>query len=270
MTLKPIILHNYNATHRSEDATIDQYTLAPAPSSIPPSYHPLSDLAQSTSLSYVPSLSYFCFKALFEGLITDSEALVDLGNARVSYRRARDRHDFDILQALFPTYRPLSPEDHCEDFNLRLLDPRAWAGLIQLIEDLPPIFREYTIPLSDVHLPLLQTIPNTPHFSLVTVLSLPQCHHLNDETIVELRALHALSAFDASGTLVSSFGIRRLTKTVVWSEEHTPERRGPWGLRALFLVNCFLIDKDVFDCLLRLPLLSIIGKCPRMFSTLLS
>ena len=262
MSLKPIVLYTPKPTLTSDEActTIHKYQLAPAPSAARTPYQSephTVNITTSPSLSFVPSLAYFCIKAIVEY----PEQLYTLGPQRVLYTPPNDGHDFDIIQALIPSYRPFSSED-VQDLDLRRVDPRLWAVLVQIFNELPETFREYNLPLSDVHMPLLQMIPSTQYFSLVTVLTLSGCDELTDDNAVKLRHLHLLAALDASATALGSYGIQRLAKSLSWSdggEDQCPERRGPWGLRVLFLRNCMNIDDEVLRWLPRFPLLSVVG-----------
>ncbi len=260
--LKPIVLWTPTATLTSDEActSIYQYQLPPPPSSIRAPYQ--SQPTATSSLSYVPPLQYFCIQALIQW----PDQVHALGPARLRYQPPSHRNHFDILQALIPTYRPFSP-DH-DDLDMRLVDPRLWAVLAQIYADLPPAFRTYTLPLSDVHLPLLQRIPSSSHFSLITVLSLSRCRQLTDDTVIELRELHTLAALDASVTALGSWGVYRLAKTLSWSDgedDEAPQRRGPWRLRVLYLNNCLNIDNKVLSYLSRFPLLSVVGVWSPMF-----
>lgn len=252
---KPINLWRPRPSLASDDAgtTIFKYTI-PQTITQPP-YGSTRDSAAS-SLLYVPSLAYFCIQTL----LPFPDQLHSLGPARLLYQPPESPEAYDILRALIPEYRtnePLHPSQ---------VDPRLWAILVQLYTHLPSTFRRYTLPLSDEHLPLLQRIPCTAEFALLTVLELPGCRELTDDTIVELRALHGLCALDASGTALSSWGIKRLSKTLVFSEDEDDipastrgSRCGPWGLRILSLRNCMSIISDIFDCLGSFPLLSVVG-----------
>ncbi|PIL23964.1 hypothetical protein GSI_13715 [Ganoderma sinense ZZ0214-1] len=253
--LKPIVLWTPTTTLTSDDActSIYRYQLAPPPSSIRPPYH--IDHTASKPLSYLPPLKYFCIKALVEW----PDQVHVLGPAQLRYQAPSLHNHFDILQALIPAYRPFSP--HHDDLDMRLVDPRLWAVLTQIYHQLPPPFRTYTLPLSDIHLPLLQRIPSTSHFSLITILSLSRCRMLTDDTVVELRQLHTLAALDASVTALGSWGVYRLARTLSWSDEEddeAPQRRGPYGLRVLYLNNCLNIDNKVLSYLSRFPLLSVV------------
>ncbi|OSD01555.1 hypothetical protein PYCCODRAFT_1445560 [Trametes coccinea BRFM310] len=260
MSHKPIVLWRPKATLASDDActTILQYKLPPAPSTIPPPYQSPHD--SGVRLLYVPSLTYFCIKALAEY----PDEIHALGPARLRYEPPRSRSNFDILAALIPTYRPFSRD--ADSFDLSLVDPRLWAVLVQIYDNLPAAFRQYTLPLSDLHLPLLQSIPSTQYFSLITVLSLRSCRMLTDDNVVELRHIHTLAALDASVTGLGTWGIQRLAKSLAWSEAdamHPAQRRGPWGLRILYLENCMNIDDNVLYWLVKFPLLSVVGGSPR-------
>ncbi|KAI0721116.1 hypothetical protein C8T65DRAFT_705571 [Cerioporus squamosus] len=258
MALQPIVLDTPKATLASDDAcnTVFRYEYPPLPFAWHAPYYRPPSAETNSVLSYVPPLIYFCIKALLEY----PDHVHGLGPARLHYVPPTDGHAFDILQALIPTYRPFSPNH--EDFDLRMVDPRLWAVLIQIYEGLPALFREYTLPLSDHHLPLLQTIPSTDFFSLVTVLSLAKCRELTDDSVLKLRDLHTLAALDASVTALGSWGVQRLAKSLDWTEgdnEQYPERRGPWGLRVLYLKDCINIDDTVLAHLPRFPLLSVVG-----------
>ncbi|KAH9854184.1 hypothetical protein C2E23DRAFT_727251 [Lenzites betulinus] len=260
MNHKPIVLWEPKATIASDDActTILQYKLPRAPSTIRPPYQPPH--GSEIKLRYVPPLVYFCMRALAEY----PDQIHALGAARLFYEAPRSADQFDILSALIPTYRPF--DGNSEDFDMTLVDPRLWAVLVQVFEGLPPVFRQYKLPLSDAHLPLLQTIPSTKHFSLITCLSLTRCKTLTDDTVMELRHLHTLAALDVSATGLGTWGISRLAKSLAWTETgfaQSAERRGPWGLRVLDLRNCINIDDKVFQWLDRFPLLSVVGAWKR-------
>jgi hypothetical protein len=135
------------------------------------------------------------------------------------------------------------------------LDPRLWCALVQIYDDLPHSCRVYNIPLNDTHLPLLQRVSSTSQFSLLTILDLPACPHLTDDSISSLKLLHSLVAFDASATVLSSYAVNVLARTLVLD----PSRRGPWGLRILRLRNCMNIDNSVSSHIDLFPLLSVLG-----------
>ncbi|OJT06132.1 hypothetical protein TRAPUB_3067 [Trametes pubescens] len=258
MSHKAIVLWDPKANTKlaSDDActTIIQYELPRAPSTIRPPYQ--SPHPPDVKLRYVPPLAYFCIKALAEY----PDEMHALGAARLRYEAPRSHSQFDILSALIPTYRSHGDTPGC--FNLSLVDPRLWAVVIQAYEGLPSVFRQYTLPLSDAHVPLLQTIPSTKHFSLITILSLTRCRVLTDDTILELGRLHTLVAFDASVTGVSTWGIGRLAKSLDWCESEPgrpAERRGPWGLRLLDLRDCINVDDKVLLWLNRFPLLTVVA-----------
>ncbi|KAF9564652.1 hypothetical protein CPC08DRAFT_684882 [Agrocybe pediades] len=141
-----------------------------------------------------------------------------------------------------------------------LLDPRLWATLIQVYDGLPAHLASFSLPLADTHLPLLQSIPSTPTFSLLTLLSLPACSQLTDETITQLKFLHTLTAFDASNTSISSYAITSLVATLqIEEDDHSArEHRGPWQIRLLSLRNCRKITNDAFPAFVKFPLLSVL------------
>ncbi|KAL1947855.1 hypothetical protein VTO73DRAFT_13579 [Trametes versicolor] len=259
MNHKAIVLWDpkKNTKLASDDActTIIQYELPRAPSTIRPPYQ--SPHPPDVRLRYVPPLAYFCIKALAEY----PDEMHSLGAARLRYEAPWSRSQFDILSALIPSYRPFDEAESDEDFDLSPVDPRLWAVIVQVYEGLPDDFRHYTIPLSDAYLPLLQTIPSTKHFSLITALSLGRCKVLTDDTIIQLCQLHTLAALDASATAVGTWGISRLSKSLNWSEAdatHPAQRRGPWGLRILYLRDCINVDNKILPLLAHFPLLSVV------------
>ncbi|TFK42591.1 hypothetical protein BDQ12DRAFT_283456 [Crucibulum laeve] len=188
----------------------------------------------------VPSLSWICIQKLYH--YPDQVDLTNL-QIRLNYRSYLR---FDSI--LIPDYPNI--------------DPRLWATLVQVYDALPDKLESFPIPLDDVHLPLLQRIRSTPLFSLVTVLELPACPDLTDDTIVHLKFLHTLSAFDASATRITAYAIRSLAGTLQINGDAKPKdtrHRGPWMLRILRLRHCKAVTNDVFPHLLKFPLLSVIG-----------
>ncbi|KAG6877713.1 hypothetical protein C0993_004808 [Termitomyces sp. T159_Od127] len=141
---------------------------------------------------------------------------------------------------------------------LHALSPPLWAALVQVYDGLPADLHYLTVSLADPHLSLLQEIPHTPRFSLLTLLDLPACPHLNDTSVVHLRRLHSLVALDASATSLSSYAIKVLAGTLLWVDDG-PQRRGPWSLRILRLRFCDKIDDSVYSHLAKFPLLTVIG-----------
>ncbi|KIM49130.1 hypothetical protein M413DRAFT_21405 [Hebeloma cylindrosporum] len=189
-------------------------------------------------MSRVPSLVACCVQAL--------ATYVDQAYALPVPLRLRSRL---LIDQLVP--------DHLR------LDPRLWATIVQVFDaPLPPAFASHTLPLLHAHQPLLQAIPSTSKFSLITVLFLPGCVHLTDATIHHLKTLHTLSAFDASNTSLSDYAIQTLAATLFLDEEDCDpsgrKYRGPWPLRILALRNCKQITDRVFDYLDKFPLLSVL------------
>ena len=136
------------------------------------------------------------------------------------------------------------------------IDTRLWAVLIQIYDNLPPFLSSHKICLADAHLPLLQSIPSTPSFSLITLLELSSCPHLKDSTILELRFIHTLTAFDAAHSTLSPYAIKSLASF-----------KSLWQLRILSLRNCRQITNDAFSYFVKFPLLSVLGQ---PFSLILS
>ena len=126
------------------------------------------------------------------------------------------------------------------------IDTRLWAVLIQIYDNLPPFLASHK---TDTHLPLLQYIPSTPSFSLITLLELSSCPHLKDSTIVELRFIYTLTAFDAAQSTLSSYAIKTLASFTAL-----------WQLRIISLRNCTRITNDAFPHFTKFPLLSVLGQ----------
>lgn len=203
------------------------------------------------SLRPIPPLSYFCIKCL----VQVPELIYHYGPPR-PYRPPVYPCDPDILRALIP-------RNGQGRFNLSKLDPRLWAILVQIYSDLPHSLRIYCTALSDKYTPLLQHVPATEHFTLLTVLELPGCSHLNDDTIVHLKVLHTLYVLDASRTILSATGIRRLSGTLRRDEDtlDSPnQRRGPWQLRILSLHNCKRVTNAIYQYLESFILLAVVGQ----------
>ncbi|KAJ7097937.1 hypothetical protein B0H15DRAFT_945494 [Mycena belliarum] len=222
---------------KSNDASVDNFVH-------PPPYvpGPYALTAPPTALPFTPSLSWFCLTKL--ALYPDQIAL----DVRLNRRAPVSNASYDILRALIPSLS-------LPEFDWANVDPRVWATVVQIYDALPAVFQCYPIPLADEHLPLLQDVKSTPQFSLVTILELPGCPELIDATIVNLKHLHTLCAFDASATSLSAYGIKILSGTVSWSDN---TRRGPWGLRILRLRNCRNIDNDISSHLHPFHLLSML------------
>jgi hypothetical protein len=207
-------------------------------------------------LPRVPPLSYFCIKQL----VKIPEFVYLYGPPR-PYRLPASPGDPDILRAIIPCNR----QGH---FDLSKVDPRLWAVIVQVYADLPHRLRIYRTALSDKYTPLLQHIPATEHFSLLTVLELPGCPHLSDDTIIHLTALHTLCALDVSSSALSVQGIRRLSGTLKWVEDGVDianQRRGPWQLRILSLRNCKRVTNAIYQYLEPFVLLSVVGKPHKLF-----
>jgi hypothetical protein len=189
----------------------------------------------------VPPLAYFCIRTL----VSYADQVHTLGSRRI-------RCQPKVLHLLSPsTFSDRNTATRC----LCKLDPRLWSIIVQVYSGLPEGLRNYYIPLGDKHLPLLQAIPSTPSFALITVLNLARC--LSDETSHALRSLHGLSALDISNTSVSHLGIRHFapTLTAKSSEPHC----GPRGLRILRLNQCRNITDRVVGAVSNFPLLTILG-----------
>ncbi|KAJ7452434.1 hypothetical protein B0H11DRAFT_2073402 [Mycena galericulata] len=228
----------------SQDTSVQAFTHAPP--YIPGPYATSSTPQQS--LQYVPSLPWFCLTKLARF----PDQVNAIGASRLTYNPPTSEEEYDILRALIPSL----PYDTLREFDWAAVDPRLWATIVQIYDGLPPVFHCYPIPLADEHMRLLQNVESTPQFSLLTILELPGCRELSDMTIVNLKHLHSLCAFDASATSVSSYALKVFSGTVLWADDRT--RRGPWGLRILRLRNCLNINDSIVPHLSAFPLLSIL------------
>ncbi|TFK76455.1 hypothetical protein BDN72DRAFT_891505 [Pluteus cervinus] len=201
------------------------------------------DQPLSTSFRYVPSLSFFCILVLARFPLD----IHHIGPIRLNYRPPSNPHAFDLLRALCP------PDSK--------VDPRLWATLVQIYDKLPPELSSYALPLGDEYLPLLQCIQCTTQFSLVTILELPGCNLLTDDSIAEFKSLHTLAALDITGTQISPAAIKTLSETLLWADpqpDGTQQRRGPWSLRVLCLKDCSQLNNAVLPHLLAFPALSVV------------
>jgi hypothetical protein len=204
----------------------------------------------------VPSLVWFCLQCIAE--FPDQAQL----HHKLVYQPPQPPlNDIDRLLASMLTGRCGKIQDTRDKQDLSQFDPRLWAVIAQIFDYLPSGLRTYTISLNDEALPLLQQIPNTATFSLMTILELPSCMALTDSSISQLKDLHTLTAFDASSTRISSYGLLSLARTLQMNDplEATRRLRGPWVLRILRLKYCSGIDDAVYATLPKFPLLSVVG-----------
>ncbi|KAJ4495540.1 hypothetical protein C8R41DRAFT_827104, partial [Lentinula lateritia] len=211
--------------------------------------YPNTDLTEDAIHHYVPSLACLCIRQL-------ASYPDQISGVALNYAPPQDNTEFDILKALIPSYTE-------DSFNLSVVDPCLWVVLVQIYGlSLPKIFHTYPIALADTHLPLLQSISSTPTFSLITILELPGCPQLTDDTLTTIKSLHALAAFDASETMISSWGLKKLMMPalIINDAEDTKSlsKSGPLGLRILRLRNCKAIDHTIFTSLQKLLFLSVI------------
>ncbi|KAI0302018.1 hypothetical protein BC826DRAFT_986662 [Russula brevipes] len=241
---KPIILWQCERTLSTDDAGVTILSSASPPHTYlrPGPYYDEDTVKNRVSESRcrVPPLSYFCIKCLVQA----PELIYHYGPPR-PYIPPESPSDPDILQALIPR----TQQGH---FDLGKVDPRLWAIIVQVYSDLPHGLQTYRTALSDKYTPLLQHVPATEHFALLTVVELPGCSHLNDDTIVHLKALHTLCVLDVSRTAISALGIRRLSRTLTWGEDgvdSTNQRRGPWRLRILSLYDCKRVTNTIYQFL---------------------
>ncbi|KAL1698408.1 hypothetical protein EV121DRAFT_218239 [Schizophyllum commune] len=198
---------------------------------------------QTLPWTHVPSLAYFCIRRL-----VDYPEYA--GRVSLPYVPPETEGDPDILRTLVPSY---SYFDNTLDYNA--LDPRLWAVIVQLFDGLPSIFSTYSLALNDKHLPLLQRVECTEHFSLVVVLDLSGSPNLTDGTVQKLFELRHLAALDISKTRISALGVKLLRPRTSATDGH----EGPRALRVLSLRGCRAVDDDVLGYLRLFPLLSVIG-----------
>ncbi|KAG6849577.1 hypothetical protein H0H93_007280 [Arthromyces matolae] len=162
--------------------------------------------------------------------------------------------------ARYPGHIPLDVRLNYQDDSDVLdnvLGPAFWSVLVQVYDGLPLYLRTIVVPFSDPHVLSLQQIPQSPQFSLLTILDLPACPSLTDKSIVFIAGLHSLVALDASATSLSSYAIKVLSGTLLWID-NGPQRRGPWPLRILRLRFCNKVDDTVYPHLGKFPLLTVI------------
>lgn len=245
LALTMITLWTPSSTVCSDDAgvSIKKTTLPPVPRQFP---YPDPAAAR---YKYVPSLSLLCILRVY----TTPDQLHLLGGLRLNYMTAEHRGQFDLLHALVPGFRPA-------EYTSTQLDPRLWATLVQIYDELPKCLRTYNIPLSDEHLLVLQYVQSTPTFTLITVLNLARCNMLTDANVICLKPLTTLAALDASYTSLSDYGIKSLAGTIVWSDEDQVYR-GPSSLRVLKIRGCSKVTNNICASLLKLPLLCLVGQC---------
>ena len=195
----------------------------------------------STQTKPIPPLAYFCIRTLLDY----ADQVHCLGSRRIRFQP-------EVLRALSPpTFGDADTGTCC----LCKLDPRVWSIVAQVYSDLPRGLQNYYTPLGDRYLPLLQAIPSTPSFALITVLNLVGC--VSDETSHVLKSLHSLCALDISRTPVSHLGIRHFAPTIT-SKQSNPHC-GIRGLRILRLCNCPKITDQVIAAVSTFPLLAILG-----------
>ncbi|KAG6335362.1 hypothetical protein ID866_3725 [Astraeus odoratus] len=171
------------------------------------------DASRTVIYGTVPPLAFFCIKAL----APYADQLHVLDSLRVPYKG-------DVVDILCPSDG--APPD-----------PRIWAAIAQTMHALPERLRDLDLPLSDNYLPLLQQIPSTPHFSLLTNLALPHCKEVSDDTVGELRRLNTLSALDLRGTRVSSYGLTALSRGLSQDDADVHRKTGPWEVPASICVR---------------------------------
>ena len=236
---KPIVLLPVRARQAADDDHSTRRIPNPAPLGL---YEGVHCAGASVRKESIPPLAYFCIRSLAHY----ADQVSSLGSHRI-------RCQPEVLRAL-------SPSTFCDRVNaatrcLCKLDPRIWSIIAQIYSDLPEGLRNYYIPLGDRHLPLLQAIPPTSSFALITVLDLT--NRISDETSHALKSLHRLCALDISDSSISHLGIRHFAPTA--TTKLPDPRCGTWGLRILRLCNCPKITDQVVDAVSNFPLLALLG-----------
>lgn len=242
--MSPILLGNPKKSFTYDDAGVAILKSIVGQARSPNPYEKNAQAAKATSGSHsIQSLSWYCINALLEYV----DQLHILESIRLSYNSDRQ-----LLKKFVPSWET-------PDFSLRDIDPRLWALLIQIYTNLPNVLRVYPIALSDSHLTLLQQIPLTENFAMITVLDLKRCKELTDASIVHLKVLHNLCCFNCGGTQISTYGINSFVRTLILRVDTAEKKRGPWTLRVLWLRDCVKVDDDIYTVLDELPLLCVIG-----------
>lgn len=200
------------------------------------------------SLDYVAPLEYYCIKCLL--LHVDQ---LDLEGAPRIIFDMNARGQLRLMKTLMPFFSQRMRPSH-----MKFVDPRLWASLIQLFTHLPPAFRSYSLPLSDMYLPLLQIVKSSVDFTLITILDLSCETNLTDDTIGQLKPLTNICVLDISSTKVSTWGIKQLSMCLT-RDEASGVRFGPWNIRILSMKDCRRIRDDVKPILQKFPLLAVIG-----------
>ncbi|OAX44638.1 hypothetical protein K503DRAFT_649784, partial [Rhizopogon vinicolor AM-OR11-026] len=241
-----IILWNAErrTNHAFDDAGISIHKTILAPPACPAPY-----TEPTNNLRIVPPLAYFCIRAL----TPYPDQLHELQS--ISYSK-------EVVRALVPSKVIPHGTDSDEQYtklDVQSVDPRLWATLTQVMHPLPEEFSDYDLPLSDLHLPILQQVPSRDNFCFVTLLSLPGCNEVCDETIGVLRRLNTLAALDLRGTRIGSYGLTVLARSLSWSSDELQTKTGCWGLRIFRLHSCTNIDNKALPILSKFPLLSSIG-----------
>lgn len=198
---------------------------------------------------------------------------------------ARHIHDSNITKPPSPPPgankgAKLSPSPSCCDMLLDALEPQKSSSTLPGLStryhpdlwlklaisytpsSLPASYRVKSLPLSDPHVPLLQSIEPSERFTMITVLCIRDSSlssALDDTSIKQLGALHQLVALDLAGTGIGVEGVRALTRTLRHSEEEDGVLKGPWKLRWLSLRGCPGIHDAVFEPLAQWPLLCVVG-----------
>lgn len=237
--LKPIVL----VPVRARQAADSDSARPVIPNPIPPGLYESAHASVDAAPGPVPPLAYFCIRTL----IDYADQVHGLGSHRI-------RCQPQVLRALSPSaFGDIDADTRC----LCKLDPRLWSIIAQVYSGLPKGLQSYHIPLGDRHLPLLQAIPSTPSFALVTVLNLAGC--VSDDTSHALKTLHGLCALDISQTSISHLGIRHFAPTI--TGDPSDARYGTRGLRILRLCGCPQITGQVIGAVSNFQLLAILGSC---------
>ena len=213
--------------------------------------------------SSVPPLGAFCIARLVGSTLENSsEWLPSMPNLQLPKSFSEDinggvsRFEDDLLNAL-------ADAKECSFSNSSTYSPDIWLKLVMFFTKcLPLSFRMKSLPLSDIHIPIIQLVDPSPRFTVISVLSLRNRQSvLDDSNIGQLKDLHQLVSLDLSFTAISSVGIHTLSRTLrqQGSESESNRLLGPWKIRLLYLEGCPSIDNRACEHLAKWPLLCFVG-----------
>jgi hypothetical protein len=226
-------------------------------------YHAHLTTLKSRWKSSVPPLGAFCIARLVgSALENSSEWLPSVPN--LQYAKSFDEEtDGGVLRFKDDLLSALADAKERSISISSTYSPDIWLKLaVFFTECLPSSFRVKSLPLSDIHVPIIQLIDPSPRFTIISVLSLRNRHSvLGDSNIGRLKDLDQLVSLDLSFTAISSVGIHTLSGTMRQrsSESESNRLAGPWKIRLLYLEGCPLVDNRACEHLAKWPLLCFVG-----------